>query len=161
MQYVQTAEPPTLVLSSAKPDRYSRPWVCEFQHHGRDQQSIDGGCQAFSQRLGIGPLPPIAVAIRHFHSRPSLLHIILFCTIFAFVLMCYAVPGTVIAIGVMIPFAAFDNTRDSFLRSRFGLSSGLLLSGAVTPRTTLQTLVKQRRPFIFCRARDPLPFLEE
>lgn len=45
--------------------------------------------------------------------------------------MGYAVPGTVIAVGVIIPFAAFDNTLDSFLREHFGVSSGLLLSGTL------------------------------
>lgn len=43
----------------------------------------------------------------------------------------YAVPGAVIAIGVMLPFAAFDNAVDSWLRARFGVSSGLLLSGTL------------------------------
>ena len=45
--------------------------------------------------------------------------------------MGYAIPGTVIAIGVMIPFAAFDNAVDSFMRETFGLGTGLLLSGTV------------------------------
>ncbi|MBN2871919.1 MAG: iron ABC transporter permease [Halothiobacillaceae bacterium] len=45
--------------------------------------------------------------------------------------MGYAVPGTVIAVGVIIPFAAFDNTLDAFLRTQFGVSSGLLLSGTL------------------------------
>ncbi|MEW8264681.1 MAG: iron ABC transporter permease [Candidatus Thiodiazotropha sp.] len=45
--------------------------------------------------------------------------------------MGYAIPGTVIAIGVMIPFAAFDNALDSWLRQQFGWSSGLLLSGTL------------------------------
>ncbi len=45
--------------------------------------------------------------------------------------MGYAIPGTVIAVGVMIPFAAFDNTLDQWLRDRFGWSSGLLLSGTL------------------------------
>lgn len=43
----------------------------------------------------------------------------------------YAMPGTVLAIGVLIPLAAFDNSIDAFLRSRFNVSSGLLLSGTV------------------------------
>lgn len=43
----------------------------------------------------------------------------------------YAVPGTVIAIGVMIPFAWFDNTLDSLMRDWFGISTGLLLSGTL------------------------------
>ena len=45
--------------------------------------------------------------------------------------MGYAVPGTVIAVGVIIPFAWFDNTLDAFMRARFGISTGLVLSGTL------------------------------
>jgi iron(III) transport system permease protein len=45
--------------------------------------------------------------------------------------MGYAIPGTVIAIGVMIPFAAFDNALDSWMREQFGWSTGLILSGTL------------------------------
>lgn len=41
----------------------------------------------------------------------------------------YAVPGAVLAIGVIIPFAAIDNGIDAFMRARFDISTGLLLSG--------------------------------
>lgn len=41
----------------------------------------------------------------------------------------YAMPGAVLAIGVIVPLAAFDNTLDSWMRSSFGISTGLLLSG--------------------------------
>lgn len=41
----------------------------------------------------------------------------------------YAMPGAVLAIGVIIPLAAFDNVVDDFMRSTFGISTGLLLSG--------------------------------
>ena len=43
----------------------------------------------------------------------------------------YAVPGTVIAVGVMIPLAAFDNALDARMRDWFGVSTGLLLSGSL------------------------------
>lgn len=43
----------------------------------------------------------------------------------------YAVPGTVIAVGVIIPFAWFDNALDAWMRQRFGISTGLLLSGTI------------------------------
>ncbi len=43
----------------------------------------------------------------------------------------YAVPGTVIAIGVIIPFAWFDNTLDAWMRQTFDVSTGLLLSGTL------------------------------
>ena len=45
--------------------------------------------------------------------------------------MGYAVPGTVIAVGVMLPFAWFDNTVDSWMRAQFDVSTGLLLSGTL------------------------------
>lgn len=43
----------------------------------------------------------------------------------------YAMPGAVIAVGVLIPLAAFDNTLDAFMRARFGVSTGLLLTGTI------------------------------
>ena len=45
--------------------------------------------------------------------------------------MGYAVPGTVIAVGVIIPFAAIDNALDAWMREQFGLSTGLLLRGTL------------------------------
>jgi len=45
--------------------------------------------------------------------------------------MGYAVPGTVIAVGVMIPFAWADRTLDAWMREAFGVSTGLLLSGTL------------------------------
>lgn len=43
----------------------------------------------------------------------------------------YAIPGTVIAVGVIIPFAWLDNTFDSFMREHFDVSTGLILSGTL------------------------------
>lgn len=43
----------------------------------------------------------------------------------------YAVPGTVIAVGVLIPFAWIDNRLDALMRAWFGVSTGLLLSGTL------------------------------
>jgi iron(III) transport system permease protein len=43
--------------------------------------------------------------------------------------MGYAVPGPVIAVGVLLPFAWIDNTVDAWARAAFGYSTGLILSG--------------------------------
>jgi iron(III) transport system permease protein len=43
----------------------------------------------------------------------------------------YAVPGSVIAVGVLVPFAALDNTLDAFVSAHFGVSTGLVLTGSV------------------------------
>jgi iron(III) transport system permease protein len=45
--------------------------------------------------------------------------------------MGYAIPGAVIAVGVMIPFSMFDNWLDAWLTQHVGISSGLLLSGSI------------------------------
>ncbi len=41
----------------------------------------------------------------------------------------YAVPGTVLAIGILVPFGALDNAVDASMRAWFGISTGLMLSG--------------------------------
>jgi iron(III) transport system permease protein len=41
----------------------------------------------------------------------------------------YAIPGSIVAVGILIPLGLFDNALDAWLRANLGLSSGLLLSG--------------------------------
>ncbi len=43
----------------------------------------------------------------------------------------YAMPGTVLAVGLLVPLAALDNHVDAILRATLGVSSGLLLSGSL------------------------------
>ena len=43
----------------------------------------------------------------------------------------YAMPGAVLAIGVIIPLASLDNSIDSFSREQFDFSTGLILSGTI------------------------------
>ena len=45
--------------------------------------------------------------------------------------MGYAIPGSVIAVGILIPLGNFDNTIDSWMKANFGQSTGLLLSGTI------------------------------
>ena len=42
----------------------------------------------------------------------------------------YAIPGTVLAIGILIPLAGFDNFVDAHMELWFGLNTGLLLLGS-------------------------------
>ncbi len=65
---------------------------------------------AYGQRLR--PTPVVALAVR-------------------IAAMGYAVPGLVIAIGVIIPLAWLDNTIDGWMRVHFNMATGLLLSGTV------------------------------
>ena len=43
----------------------------------------------------------------------------------------YAVPGIVIAVGILLPLAAFDNALDAWMKARFGLGTGLLFTGSI------------------------------
>src|SRR3546814_11522240 len=43
----------------------------------------------------------------------------------------YAVPGSVIAVGVLIPFGAIDNAVAAFFLRYFGFGTGLVLTGTI------------------------------
>lgn len=45
--------------------------------------------------------------------------------------MGYAIPGAVIAVGVLVPIATFDNALDAWAREHLGISTGLLLTGSI------------------------------
>lgn len=45
--------------------------------------------------------------------------------------MGYAIPGSVIAVGILIPIGNLDNTIDAWMRSTFDISTGLLFSGTI------------------------------
>lgn len=47
----------------------------------------------------------------------------------------YAVPGAVLAVGVMVTLGSIDNGIDGFMRQTFGISTGLLLSGTIAAVT--------------------------
>jgi len=42
----------------------------------------------------------------------------------------YAIPGTVLALGILIPLARFDNLLDQWMQGAFGIRTGLLLTGS-------------------------------
>lgn len=43
----------------------------------------------------------------------------------------YAVPGGVIAIGLLVPFAAFDNALNAWMVTNFDIRTGLLVTGSI------------------------------
>ncbi|WP_138936494.1 ABC transporter permease [Roseovarius arcticus] len=43
----------------------------------------------------------------------------------------YAVPGGVIAVGLMVPMAGLDNAIDRVMEARFGIDTGLLITGSI------------------------------
>jgi iron(III) transport system permease protein len=65
---------------------------------------------AYARRISLGPLIPAAVRLSS---------------------LGYAIPGTVLAVGLLIPLAAFDNAVHALVLSQFGVSTGLILSGSL------------------------------
>ena len=45
--------------------------------------------------------------------------------------MGYAIPGSVIAVGILVPLAWLDNRLDAFMEAAFGVSTGLLVTGSI------------------------------
>ncbi len=46
--------------------------------------------------------------------------------------MGYAIPGTMIAVGILLPVAAFDNALNRFFQETFDIKLGLVLTGSVS-----------------------------
>jgi iron(III) transport system permease protein len=44
----------------------------------------------------------------------------------------YALPGAVIAVGILLPLGRFDNAVASWMQEQFGIKTGLLLTGSMT-----------------------------
>ena len=66
----------------------------------------------------------MAFAVRHGKSRLALLAN-------RVAGMGYAVPGSVVAVGALIPLGLLDNALDGWMRATFGISTGLLLTGTI------------------------------
>lgn len=47
----------------------------------------------------------------------------------------YAIPGSVLAVGILLPFTAIDHALNDWLGAAFGLSPGLILSGTLVAVT--------------------------
>jgi iron(III) transport system permease protein len=65
---------------------------------------------AYTARMIRGPFPPVLVRLASIG---------------------YAIPGTVLAVGLLFPLANLDNAVDGVMRAWFGISTGLMLSGTV------------------------------
>jgi len=111
---------PAIVLARLSAQYFSRSWTPHFQELAINSLWLSSTAAVaavaialfvnYSRRLRGGPLLTFATRISS---------------------LGYAVPGAVLAVGILIPFAVFDNTLDTFFRRQFGISSGLLLSGTV------------------------------
>lgn len=72
----------------------------------------------------LGVVFAVVLAYGRRQTRSRLIHVASFVPAVS-----YAIPGTVLAIGLLIPLAGLDNTIDEAARSLFGVSTGLVFSG--------------------------------
>ncbi len=103
--------------------------------------ALTGGHDLFSRRYidlmsnsvllaGIAAVLAIALAlILAFAARSSRSSVTSAATLVAG--MGYAIPGSIIAVGVLLPAAAFDHALGDWLEAKFGIKTGLLLTGSI------------------------------
>ncbi len=77
----------------------------------------------------VAALVTVAIAlILAYVDRVSKLQVI--STFVRFSTLGYAVPGTIIALGIFLPLAQLDNWMDGLMRNYVGISTGLLITGS-------------------------------
>lgn len=111
---------PSLVLIYYSIGYFDQSWTADFFEFAGNSLLVSG----LATGLAVGCALFMAYALRLF-PQPFLKFFVRLSSVG------YAVPGAVLAIGVLIPFARFDNALDAVMRDIFGISTGLLLSGTV------------------------------
>jgi len=111
---------PSMVLIYYSVGYFDQSWTPDFFEFAGNSLLVSGLATA----LAVGCALFMAYALRLF-PQPFLKFFVRLSSVG------YAVPGAVLAIGVLIPFARFDNALDAVMRDTFGISTGLLLSGTV------------------------------
>ncbi|MHC8493328.1 ABC transporter permease [Thalassospira sp. SM2505] len=111
---------PSTVLIYYSVGYFDQSWTADFFEFAGNSLLVSGLATA----LAVGCALFMAYALRLF-PQPVLKFFVRLSSVG------YAVPGAVLAIGVLIPFARFDNALDAIMRDTFGISTGLLLSGTV------------------------------
>jgi len=111
---------PVLILGNLSVKYFSRAWTPDFQGLIFNSLWLSGlaavlcaSCALFinySRRLGAGRFLGLMTRVAS---------------------LGYAIPGAVLAIGILVPFAALDNVVDQLMRNFFDISTGLVLSGTV------------------------------
>jgi len=109
---------PAVLLAGHAVDNFAVAWTPRFRAYAFNSLTVSGAAAAAAVALAV-----VVVYARRL--RPG----VVMATVARAASLGYAVPGAVLAVGVVVPLAAFDNALDAFLRARFGVSSGLILSG--------------------------------
>lgn len=109
---------PALLLVGHAVDHFESAWTRQFRTYAFNSLWVSGAASAAGVALAV-----VVGYARRLHRSTALAAAARIAS------LGYAVPGAVLAVGVIIPLAAFDNAVDAFCRAHFGFSSGLILSG--------------------------------
>ncbi len=115
---------PAAILGAYAIEHYQATLEADFVAHLRNSLTLSGSAAVIALLVGLF----LAYGVRISGSRGLR-------AASRFAAIGYAMPGAVLAVGIMVPFGAFDNAVDAFMRETFGLSTGLLLSGTVAAVT--------------------------
>ena len=111
--------PFAMLLSYAR--RYfGESWTPEFRDYAINSLMVSGLAALFCVLLAI-----LVCYTRRMHRSPTMIVASRIAS------LGYAVPGAVLAVGIVIPLARFDNAIDHFFRDYFDLSTGLLFTGSI------------------------------
>ena len=109
---------PACVLGNYAMEFYAETLEADYLDYVRNTMMLAGWAAVIAALAGIG----LAYGVR-LSPRPAMRGLAEFATIG------YAIPGAVLAVGIMVPLGYFDNALDSMSRGLFGIALGLLVSG--------------------------------
>ena len=112
---------PACVLGNYAVVFYAETLEADYLDYVRNSMMLAGWAAVIAALAGIG----LAYGVR-LSPRPAMRGLAEFATIG------YAIPGAVLAVGIMVPLGYFDNALDSMSRGLFGIPLGLLVSGTAT-----------------------------
>ncbi|MCK7544647.1 iron ABC transporter permease [Marinobacter bryozoorum] len=109
---------PAVVLGRYAAIYFDQSWTGDFVENTLNSLSLSGAAAFTTLTIGL----ILAYSRRLHDTRPMQVMMRLSS-------LGYAMPGAVLAVGVIVPMAAFDNQLDAWMRDWFGISTGLLFSG--------------------------------
>lgn len=109
---------PALSLGYYAIEYFEQSWNIDFIRNALNSLALSGAAAVTTLLVGL----TLAYS-RRLHDTPGMRVLMRLSS------LGYAMPGAVLAVGVIIPLAAFDNWVDNWMEGWFGIDTGLLLSG--------------------------------
>ncbi|WP_165854991.1 ABC transporter permease [Marinobacter sp. JSM 1782161] len=109
---------PALVLGYYATEYFAESWTDDFVENSLNSLTLSSLAAVSTLIIGL-----LLAYSRRLHDTPGMRLLMRLSS------LGYAMPGAVLAVGVIVPLAAFDNWFDLRMQSWFDWNSGLLLSG--------------------------------